>query len=79
MLHCATQALKGYTVDAAFAVFKENQLGTISKDKLADFTVLSKNILSVPPPEILTTRVVATVVGGRAVWVDPDVGATWVA
>eukprot|EP00300_Choanocystis_sp_HF-7_P042678 c9395_g1_i3.p1 GENE.c9395_g1_i3~~c9395_g1_i3.p1 ORF type:complete len:575 (+),score=96.90 c9395_g1_i3:156-1727(+) len=65
------QSLKGYTRDAAFAVFKEAELGSIAVGKYADFTVLDKDILAVDPREILSTTVLATFVGGDAVWVHP--------
>ena len=39
--------------------------GTIAAGKLADITVLSKNLLEIPPAEILSTRVLYTIVGGK--------------
>ena len=58
------QALKAFTIWPAFAAFEENQRGTIEVGKLADFTILDKDIMRVPEPEILTTRTVMTVVNG---------------
>ena len=58
-------ALRHYTRDGAYASFDEEIRGTVSAGKLADFVVLSNDILSVPPAEILKTRVLLTVMGGR--------------
>ena len=58
-------ALRHYTRDGAYASFDEEIRGTLSAGKLADFVVLSNDILSVPPAEILKTRVLLTVMGGR--------------
>lgn len=58
-------AIKMFTVWPAYAAFKENYKSVLKVGTLADFTVLDKNILTIPPPEILKTRVVMTVVGGE--------------
>lgn len=59
------QALQSFTLDAAYAAHAEDHLGSLSPGKLADFVMLSKDIMTVPPEEILTTTVTMTVVGGR--------------
>ena len=59
------QALRSYTLDAAYAAFEDDIKGSLTVGKLADITVLSKDITRVPAEEILTTEVVATIVGGR--------------
>jgi predicted amidohydrolase YtcJ len=58
------QALRSYTLDAAFGAFEEDQKGSIEAGKLADFAVFSKDIMQVPENEILETRVLYTIVGG---------------
>jgi predicted amidohydrolase YtcJ len=58
-------ALRHYTRDGAFASFDETVRGTLSRGRLADFVVLSKDILTIPPADILTTQVLLTVMGGR--------------
>ncbi len=58
-------ALKHFTADAAYASFDEKDKGTLATGKLADFVVLSENILSSPPERILKTKVLLTVMGGR--------------
>jgi predicted amidohydrolase YtcJ len=59
------QALKMFTIWPAYAAFEENDKGSIEVGKLADFTVLSNDIMKIPEPEILKTRCVMTVVGGE--------------
>jgi hypothetical protein len=58
-------ALKHYTQDGAYASFDEKIRGTLSPGKLADLVVLSKDILTIPPAEILKTEVLLTVMGGK--------------
>jgi predicted amidohydrolase YtcJ len=62
------EALKSYTWHAAYAAKEENIKGSLAPGKLADVTVLSKDILSVPDDEILQTRIVYTIVGGKIVY-----------
>jgi predicted amidohydrolase YtcJ len=61
------EALRAYTADAAYAAFEEWEKGTLAPGRLADFVVLSKDILSIPPGEIPSASVDVTVVGGRVV------------
>jgi len=62
------QALKMFTIWPAYAAFEENDKGSIEVGKLADFTVLSQDIMKIPEPEILETRCVMTVIGGEIVY-----------
>jgi predicted amidohydrolase YtcJ len=62
------EAIRGFTIWAAFAGFREDVLGSIEVGKLADFTVLDKDILSVPPREIPLAEVLYTIVGGAIVY-----------
>jgi predicted amidohydrolase YtcJ len=66
-------ALKMYTLNAAYAAFEEDIKGTLTPGKLADVTVLSKDILSISDAEILDTEVVMTIVGGEVVYRNPSV------
>jgi predicted amidohydrolase YtcJ len=59
------EALRSYTINGAFAGFEEGIKGSLTPGKLADITVLSKNILTIPEEEIPTAEVVYTIVGGE--------------
>jgi predicted amidohydrolase YtcJ len=61
-------ALKSYTWNAAYAAKEEKLKGSLAVGKLADITVLSKDILTIPDDEILTTKVTRTIVGGKVVY-----------
>ena len=56
------------TSSSAYAEFTENQKGLLHAGMLADFVILDRDITKVAPPEILKTRVLRTVVGGRTVY-----------
>jgi len=58
------EALGTYTLNGAYAAFQEELLGSLKPGKLADITVLSKDIMTVPEQEIPTTAVLMTIVGG---------------
>ena len=62
------QALKMFTVWPAYAAFEEALRGSIEIGKLADFTVLSADIMKIPEMEILKTRCMMTVIGGEIVY-----------
>jgi predicted amidohydrolase YtcJ len=63
------EAVRFYTLAAAFAEFQETEKGTIAVGKLADFVILSDDIFSINPSEISKTRVLTTVLDGRVVFV----------
>jgi hypothetical protein len=58
------QALASYTINNAYAAFEEEIKGSLTPGKLADITVLSKDILTIPEDEIPSTEVVYTIIGG---------------
>jgi predicted amidohydrolase YtcJ len=62
------EALRSYTRNAAFAAFEEGSKGSLAVGKLADITVLSKDILTVPEEEIRSARVDFTIVGGKVLY-----------
>ncbi|MFN8334008.1 MAG: amidohydrolase [Cyclobacteriaceae bacterium] len=62
------QALRSYTLDAAYGAFEEKFKGSIEKGKLADFAILSKDIMTIPDKEILSAEVLTTIVGGKVVY-----------
>ncbi len=57
--------LKSYTLWAAYAAFEEDSKGSLTPGKLADITVLSKDITTVPDAEIRDAKVMYTIVGGK--------------
>jgi predicted amidohydrolase YtcJ len=59
------EALKSYTLNNAFAAFEDKLKGSLETGKLADITVLSKDIMTIPEDDIQTTDVVYTIVGGK--------------
>jgi hypothetical protein len=58
-------ALRHYTKDAAYGNFQEHLRGTLEAGKFADFVVLSRDILEIPPTEISETEILLTVMGGN--------------
>jgi predicted amidohydrolase YtcJ len=62
------QAIAAYTTGSAYAQFAEHDKGMLQPGMWADFVVLDRDITRVPPPEILRTHVLSTVVGGKAVF-----------
>jgi predicted amidohydrolase YtcJ len=62
------EALQTYTIKAAYAGFEEDIKGSLTAGKLADITVLSQDILTIPESEIPMTEVVYTIVGGQVMY-----------
>lgn len=62
------EALRAYTIDAAYAEFTERTKGSLEVGKLADLVLLDRDITRVPPETIRDTSVLLTVVGGRVVF-----------
>jgi predicted amidohydrolase YtcJ len=61
-------AIKGYTLNAAFAGHREKTEGSLEAGKLADLIVVSQNLFKVDPLKIRETKVLLTMVGGRIVY-----------
>jgi len=62
------EAIQGFTIWAAFGSFQEKLLGSIEPGKLADFTIVDRDILTIIPKEILNTRVLYTIVNGKIIF-----------
>ncbi len=62
------QALRAYTINNAYAAFEEDLKGSLTPGKLADITVLSRDITTVPADQIRDARVLFTIVGGEVVY-----------
>ena len=64
------EALGIFTKWPAYAIFKEEKLGTLEIGKLADITIFDQDIMTIPNEDILATKVVMTVVGGKIVYIN---------
>jgi predicted amidohydrolase YtcJ len=62
------EALKSYTLNGAYAAFEESSRGSLKVGKLADITVLSKDITTIAEDEIPTAQVTYTIVGGKILY-----------
>lgn len=62
------EAIDAYTINCAYAAFEEKEKGSISPGKMADFVVLSDDILTIDPVKIEQVAVEMTIVGGKAVF-----------
>jgi len=65
------EALESMTIWPAYAAFQEQLMGSITPGKLADFVILDRDIMTVPEKDILGTSVLATYIGGKAVYERP--------
>ena len=64
------EALRSWTIDGAYAGFEEKQKGSLEPGKLADFIMLSRDIMKVNDLDLLNTRVTMTVIGGKPVYTE---------
>ncbi len=62
------EALRSYTINAAYAGFDEAIKGSLTPGKLADVTVVSKDLMTIPEDQILSTQVLYTIVGGKVAY-----------
>jgi len=62
------EALRGYTIEAAYAEFEEKEKGSIETGKLADLVVISKNPTTITPKELLQINIVMTFINGKLVY-----------
>ncbi|RLD22024.1 MAG: amidohydrolase [Bacteroidetes bacterium] len=62
------QALRSYTLDAAYGEFEEDFKGSIEVGKAADFAVFSQDLMTIEESEILSTEVIMTIVNGKIVY-----------
>ena len=62
------EAIKGYTINGAYAEFAEREKGSIEKGKLADLVVIDRNLFSIPPEEIREAKVKITILDGEIVY-----------
>jgi predicted amidohydrolase YtcJ len=62
------EAVRGYTLNGAYAEFSENIKGSVKKGKVADLVVLSQNIFKIQPEEIRKTEVKMTILNGKVIY-----------
>ena len=62
------EALRAYTIDAAYASFDEGIKGSIERGKLADLVLIDRDLTRIPPETIRDAKILATIVGGRIVF-----------
>lgn len=72
------QALRAYTINNAYAAFEEDIKGSLKVGKLADITVLSKDIMKIPEDEIRSAEVVYTIIGGEVKYRKAKMGESLV-
>ncbi len=68
------ETLRSYTIDAAWAAFDETRKGSLVPGKLADITILSRDIIDCSDDDLPKTKVVQTIIGGKVVFEDKDGG-----
>jgi predicted amidohydrolase YtcJ len=66
------QALRSYTLDAAYGAFMEDRIGSIEVGKQADFTVFDRDLMTVPEEELLGTQVTMTINNGQVLYQRPE-------
>jgi predicted amidohydrolase YtcJ len=62
------QALRSYTLDAAYGAFEEDIKGSISVGKLADFTIYNQDLMQVAEEELLNIEIAMTIFDGKVVY-----------
>jgi predicted amidohydrolase YtcJ len=65
------EAVRSFTFGSAYAAFDENDAGTIEVGKRADLSIFDRDVLAIPPREILDTRAAITIVRGKVVYESP--------
>ena len=60
--------LRAYTLEGAFSLFKENEIGSLEAGKLADIIILDRNLFQIPTHEIHNASVVQTIFNGKIVY-----------
>lgn len=66
------QALRSYTIDAAYGAFEENLIGSIEVGKRADFAILDRNIMTVPEMEVQQVQVLETYLDGKQMFTKSE-------
>lgn len=67
-----TQAIRAMTINAAYSLHQEREVGSIEVGKMADLIVIDRDLFAIPPEEISGTKVLLTLVGGQVVYKAGD-------
>lgn len=70
-LSSVEDAVKAYTIDAAYVMRHENETGSLEVGKWADLVIVNKDIFTIPTNQISTTKVLLTMLGGEEVYRSP--------
>ena len=70
------QAIESFTKGAAYAGFAEETTGTLTQGKKADLVMLSQDVTKIAPKDMLTTKAVLTIMGGRVTYQDALISLT---
>ncbi len=70
-----SETLKAYTNGSAYGSFREHELGTLEEGKLADIAVLDRNLFNIPSEEILSAKVILTMMDGKVIYEKSRTGA----
>ena len=62
------QAIRFYTINNAYLLFKEKQVGSLEAGKFADLVVVDRDLITCPPEQIADTKVLQTYLGGKKVF-----------
>jgi predicted amidohydrolase YtcJ len=62
------EALRAYTIDAAYSAFSESSLGSIEPGKLADLVIFERNLFEARPSELNEIPINTTIIGGKVVY-----------
>lgn len=65
-------AIRAFTINGAYALHCEKDIGSLEVGKLADLIVINQNLIVIPPKKIADTKVLLTMVGGTTVFQDPS-------
>ena len=65
-------AIRGYTINAAYSIFEEDNIGTLEVGKSADLIVIDQNLLSIDPLKISDTKILRTYLNGKLVYSLPS-------
>jgi predicted amidohydrolase YtcJ len=70
-------AIRAFTINNAYAAGEEEEKGSMRAGKLADFTIVDRDLVEIEPSAIRDARILATIVGGRVTYADPELAGLY--